>query len=91
MDIEQLVLQSDIYTTYLSSGLETPYERNKTNYRVDVEAQLRERAACASENSDQTIHASDFVEKLSRPECQFLRACSTTHTRDDSQQRGGRW
>ena len=48
----------------MDDSLETPDEGNEADDGVDVQAELGERTACAGEDGDETVHASDLVEEL---------------------------
>ena len=49
---------------YMDDGLETPYERDEANDRIDIEAELGEGTACASDDGDEAVYAGHLVEKL---------------------------
>ena len=50
--------------SYMDDSLETPDEGNEADDRVDVQAELGERTACASEDGNKSVYPGDLVEEL---------------------------
>ena len=48
----------------MDDSLEAPDEGNEADDRVDVQAELGERTACAGEDGYEPVHTGDLVEEL---------------------------